>query len=138
MFQLSNEEYQYLRSHFATSNKERGGMRYLPYVFTEQGVAMLSSILSSEKAIQVNIQIMRIFTKLRDLISTHKDLAQKIQELELRVEGRLKIHDGQIISLFEKIRELLSIKEEAQKVKSPIGFPIKQGTQNKRKYDAAT
>ncbi len=136
MFQLTQDEMRNLISHFAISRW--GGARKPPYAFTELGIAMLSSVLNSEKAIEVNLQIMRIFVKLRDLILTHKELAQKIQELELRVEGRFNIHDSQIISLFEKIRELLSMKEEDQKVKSPMGFPIKQTTQNKRKYDAAT
>jgi hypothetical protein len=77
MFQLSSKEFQALRSHFAMSKRGRGGRRYPPYAFTEQGVAMLSSVLNSERAIEVNILIMRTFVKLREMISTHKELANK-------------------------------------------------------------
>jgi hypothetical protein len=72
MFQMSKEEYELLRSQIVISKKGRGGRRYLPYVFTEQGVAMLSSVLRSERAVQVNIEIMRAFVRLRELVATHK------------------------------------------------------------------
>ena len=79
MYQLSQKEFESLRSHFATLNKSRGKHRkYLPHVFTEQGIAMLSSVLNSERAVEVNIQIKRTFVKLRELMSTHKDLARKM------------------------------------------------------------
>jgi hypothetical protein len=95
MFQLNSKEFQVLRSHFAMSKRGRGGRRYLPYAFTEQGVAMLSiadlaeafkrrrSVLNSERAIEVNILIMRTFVKLREMISTHKELANKISAYQL-------------------------------------------------------
>ncbi|MFQ6081941.1 MAG: ORF6N domain-containing protein [Candidatus Aminicenantia bacterium] len=82
MFQLTVDEFNNLRSQIVTS-KSRGGRRYRPYVFTEQGVAMLSSVLRSERAIQVNIQIMRTFVKLRKILASHKELARKLEELEL-------------------------------------------------------
>ena len=82
MFQLLPEEFENLRSQFATSSKRHGGRRYMPYVFTEQGVAMLSSVLNSEMAIQVNIQIIDTFVKLRQLAVVHKDLEQRISDLE--------------------------------------------------------
>ena len=82
MFQLLPEEFENLRSQFATSSKRHGGRRYMPYVFTEQGVAMLSSVLNSEMAIQVNIQIIDTFVKLRQLAVEHKDLEQRISDLE--------------------------------------------------------
>jgi phage regulator Rha-like protein len=75
MFQLTSEESESLMSHFVTSKKGRGGRRYLPFVFTENGVAMLSSVLSSEKAIQINVSIMRIFTRLRSFLMLEKDLS---------------------------------------------------------------
>jgi hypothetical protein len=115
MFQLDGQEASALRSQFATSKKVRGGRRYLPYVFTEQGVAMLSSILHSERAIQVNIAIMRVFVRLREMMATHKELAFKLIELEERLEG----HDEQIQNIFEAIRQLMTPPERKRK---KIGF----------------
>jgi hypothetical protein len=100
MFQLSPKESEVLRLQIATSKNGSGGRRYLPLVFTEQGVAMLSSVLNSPKAIQVNIQIMRTFVKLRQLMGTHADLARKIEALE-------KKYDGQFQVVFEAIRQLM-------------------------------
>lgn len=89
MFQLSKEEFKNLRSHFGTSSW--GGARYLPYAFTEQGVAMLSSVLNSDRAIQVNIQIMRTFTKLREMLLTHRELRRKIETMERKYDKRFRI-----------------------------------------------
>ena len=122
MLQLNEKEirmletqYPNLRSHFATSSW--GGRRYFPYAFTEQGVAMLSSVLNSERAIQVNIAIMRAFVKLRKILSTHKDLVHKLNELERKVEK----HDVEIHPIFEAIRRLMT---EPEKPKSKIGFHV--------------
>ena len=113
MFQLMPNEAKSLRSQFATLNLRSqiatssygyGGRRYLPLVFTEQGVAMLSSILNSERAVQVNIAIMRAFVKLREVLAAHRELAQKLTELESKLEG----HDHQIHSIFETIRQLMA------------------------------
>ena len=93
-----------------------GGRRKLPYVFTEQGVAMLSSVINSKRAIQVNIAIMRAFVKLRELLLTHKELAVKIDELEKKYEG----HEEAIQQIFEAIRQLLA--PPAVPEKPPIGF----------------
>ena len=82
MFQLTSEECDFLRSQFVTSKIGRGGRRYMPYVFTENGVAMLSSVLSSEKAIQINVSIMRIFTRLRSFLMLEKDLSDRVTKLE--------------------------------------------------------
>ena len=113
MYQLSAEEYESLRSHFATLKIGRGTHRkYLPYVFTEQGIAMLSSVLNSDRAIEVNIQIMRTFVKLREMMSSHKDLARKLSELE-------KKYDGQFQIVFEAIRQLI---EQPEKPKRKIGY----------------
>lgn len=100
MFQLNYQEVANLRSRIATSSSEYGGRRYLPFVFTEQGVAMLSSVLNSDRAIEVNIEIMRAFVKLRQLLTTHKDLAKKFEELEEKYDGKFKI-------VFEAIRRLM-------------------------------
>jgi len=102
MFQLTKEEFVNLKSQFVTSSW--GGLRRAhPYAFTEQGIAMLSSVLRSKKAIHVNIAIMRAFVKLREILSTHKDLAHKLDELE-RKSGR---HDLEIQSIFEAIRQMM-------------------------------
>ena len=102
MYQLTRQEVVNLRSQFVTSSW--GGRRYLPYAFTEQGVAMLSSVLNSEGAIQVNIAIMRAFVKLREVLSTHKMLAQKLAELEQKISK----HDKEIEAIFEVIRRLMA------------------------------
>ena len=81
MFQLTEEEFAGLRSQFVTSKKGRGGRRYLPYVFTEQGVAMLSGVLNSHRAVQVNIAIMRAFVRMRETLTSHRGLAQRLNEL---------------------------------------------------------
>ena len=114
MFQLSKEEVANLKSQFATSSW--GGTRKLPYVFTEQGVAMLSSVLNSERAIKVNIQIMRAFVKLKELLLTHKDLAIKLEALERKYVN----HDKKIKAIFDAIKKLLEPKPVKQKRK--IGF----------------
>ncbi len=113
MFQLNGAEYEILRSQFVTSSY--GGRRYLPYVFTEQGVAMLSSILRSKRAVQVNIAIMRAFVKLRQILATHKELAAKLRELENKVSK----HDTDILAIFEAIRQLMAPPEPS---KRRIGF----------------
>ena len=119
MFQLDKEETSALRSQFATSKEGRGGRRYLPYVFTEQGVAMLSSVLNSERAIEVNIAIMRVFVRLREMMAAHKDLALKLKELE----GRIQDHDEQIVAIFDAIRQLMTPPARA---KRKIGFEVKE------------
>jgi len=84
MFQLDADEWKSLRSQFVTSNVGRGGRRYAPYAFTEQGVAMLSSVLNSSRAIAINIEIMRAFVQVRAMATTHQDLAKRLAELELK------------------------------------------------------
>ena len=115
MFQLTSEEWGVLRSQFVTSNKGRGGRRYAPYAFTEQGVAMLSSVLNSNQAIQVNIAIMRAFVKLRELLATNKDLANQFDELARKVNS----HDQAIAGLIHTLRDLMSPKNAA--ANNPIG-----------------
>jgi hypothetical protein len=115
MFQLNKEEFDNLKCQFGTSSW--GGARKLPLAFTENGVAMLSGILSSRRAIEVNIQIMRTFTMIRRLIDTHKEIAQKISQLERKYEH----HDFQIQKLFDKVRDIPLLQEEkSAKVKGFI------------------
>ena len=105
MFVLTAEEAESLRSQFVTLKKRsRRHRRYLPYAFTEQGVAMLSTVLNSERAIEVNIAIMRAFVRLRGILSTHKDLARKLADLE----RKLGEHDEKFAIVFEAIRQLMS------------------------------
>ena len=106
MFQLTEEEYaNLLRFQIGTSKEKRGGRRYLPYVFTEQGIAMLSSVLQSEQAIQVNIQIMRTFVQLKQWALAHKDLAKRLSDLEQYFIQHAKDNKED----FEQIYEALSL-----------------------------
>ena len=116
MFELTREEFDHLRSQIDTSSW--GGTRYVPMAFTEQGVAMLSSVLNSDRAIQVNIQIIRIFTKLRKMILTHKDLLIKVNDLEVKVSNQSK----SIKQVFAYLKELI---KEQEQPREPIGFKTK-------------
>lgn len=119
MFQLTDEELKTLISQFVTSKKDgRGGVRKPPLAFTELGVSMLSSVLNSELAIKVNIQIIRIFTRMREMWLTHKDILLKLEELENKVSG----HDREIQVIFEYLKELLN---PPQPPRRRIGFNIK-------------
>jgi len=113
MFQLTPAEFTNLRSQIATSS-QWGGRRYPPFAFTEQGVAMLSSVLRSKRAVQVNVEIMRAFVRLRQLLSSHADLERKIKAREEKYDARFKI-------VFEAIRELMAPPEVPPK-KGRIGF----------------
>ena len=112
MFQLSEEETANLRCQIGTSNMARGGRRYRPYAFTEQGVAMLSSVLRSQRAVRVNVEIMRAFVRLRRWLVTHEDLARRLDALE-------KKYDAQFRGVFEAIRQLMLPPEPPRK---RIGF----------------
>ena len=116
MFQLTNREFTNWKSQIVTSNNDKMGLRKRSYAFTEQGVAMLSTVLNSERAIQVNIQIMRAFTKLRELMISHKDLAHKIEIME----RKFKEHDENFKIVFKTIRQLLT--PPPAKPKQKIGF----------------
>ena len=121
MFQLTRQEADSSRCQFGTLNRGEN-IKYLSFVFTEQGVAMLSSVLRSKRAAQVNIQIIRVFVRLKELMMTHKDLARKIEDLERKFQDKFKEHDQKFILIFNAIKELLSDKEEAVKKKGPMGF----------------
>jgi hypothetical protein len=107
MFQLTAAEWAVLRSQSVTSKLQHGGRRYTPYVFTEQGVAMLSSVLNSERAITINIEIMRAFVKLRDLLSSNRELARRFAQLETRLDKKLTEHDEAIAAILSAIRQLM-------------------------------
>ena len=130
MFQLSAAEFAALRSQTVTSNADgppgRGGRRTSPYAFTEQGVAMLSSVLASPRAIAVNIEIMRTFVRVRALAATHGDLAMRLAELEEKTEALAMNHDtfshntrAQLKKVFDALRELMTPPDPP---KRPIGF----------------
>ncbi len=110
MFQLTNQELANLRLQFVTSRRH-GGRRYLPLAFTEQGVAMLSSVLNSERAISVNIEIMRAFVRLRQILSSNKELSRRLDELEKKYDNHFKV-------VFDAIRQLMA---------PPVNKPIKIG-----------
>jgi hypothetical protein len=112
MFQLTPEESDSLRLQSATSNRRWGGRRYLPYAFTEQGVAMLSGVLHSRRAVRVNVEIMRTFVKLRQILSSHAELARKLEGLERR-------YDSQFRAVFDAIRELMAPESPESR---PVGF----------------
>ena len=118
MFEISKTEWEILRCNFSTSNK-RGGTRYLPFAFTEQGVSMLSSVLNSDKAIDVNIAIMRAFVFIRQYALTNKDLTEKIKELET-------IYNKQFKDVYEAINYLLQKDKHQteQKERKRIGFDV--------------
>lgn len=121
MFQLTRNEDEVLRSQIVTSNvgTRRGGRRYPPYAFTEQGVAMLSSVLTSKRAIEVNIAIMRTFVRLRELLATHEELARRLEQLEWRQNEQ----GQQIQVVFETIQHLIEAPtDETQKKR--FGFPV--------------
>jgi hypothetical protein len=128
MFQVTVEEFENLKCHIGTSNLKSqfaisgsgwGGRRHPPYAFTEQGVAMLSSVLRSKRAVRVNIEIMRAFVRLRQILSSHKDLARKLEELERRTGA----HDQQIQAVFQAIRQLMAPPEPK---KRKMGFLVEE------------
>jgi len=120
MFQLTKEEAEGLRFQIGMSKPAgRGGRRYLPYAFTEQGVAMLSSVLHSKRAVLVNIAIMRAFVRLRELLATHKELARKLDELEQKYDAQFRV-------VFDAIRQLMAPPPEQKKGR--IGFHVTQDT----------
>ena len=123
MFQLKKQEFDNLRFHFGTSS-QWGGRRYHPYAFTEHGVAMLSSVLNSPRAVRVNIEIIRTFVRLRQLLKSHADLSRKLAEME-------RSYDDQFRVVFEAIRQLMAPPDEPAPPRRRIGFQVRE---NKKKY----
>jgi len=120
MFQLTKAEAETLRSQIVTSNEGRGGRRYAPYVFTEQGVAMLSGVLRSDRAIAVNIEIMRAFIELRRVASSYAEIEKRLEQIERRIGG----HDEQLEQIFKALRQLMAPPPQS---KRPIGFRVRKG-----------
>lgn len=117
MFALEREEFAILRSQIVTSRSENwGGSRYIPMAFTEQGVAMLSSVLRSPRAVEVNIAVMRTFVRMRALLATHVELARKLEELESKYDEQFRV-------VFDALRELMTPPEPK---KNPIGFHVRE------------
>ena len=117
MFRLTAEEAASLRCQIGTSKRGSGGRRYLPFVFTEHGVVMLSSVLKSERSVQMNILVVRAFVKLREMLASHKDLAHKMIDLE----RQQRAHGQQLAAVYTMVRRLM---EPPRKRKRPIGFTI--------------
>jgi hypothetical protein len=120
MFELTQQEFDSLRSQFVTSKQGRGGIRYLPSVFTEQGVAMLASILNSEKAIAINIQIIRVFTNMRKMLVDNTELRLAIEEIRKKTDNNTK----NIEVVFQYLDELID-KKENEKPRKAIGYKLK-------------
>ena len=126
MFQLSEDEYASLRSHFATSKIKRGGRRYLPFVFTEHGAVMAASVLNTPKAVEVSVYVIRAFIQQRALLAAHGELALKLERLEKKLivsfnlqEDRLDDHESQLEEIIETIRAM-----QRQHTHRPIGFRV--------------
>lgn len=117
MFQLTAKEAEDLRSQSATSKPQRGGRRYLPYAFTEHGAIMAATVLNSERAVEMSVFVVRAFVRLREMLSTNRELASKLAELE----GRLDTQDASIQNLFEAIKELMIPEEPSRR---RIGFEL--------------
>jgi len=120
MFEMSEKEFADWRREFVITPEDKKGLRYAPYCFTEQGVAMLSSVLNSERAIQMNIQIIRIFTRMRELLTTHQEILQKLEQLE---KSDIEQND-KIMLIFEYLKQLEAVKQQEleQRNRNPIGF----------------
>lgn len=118
MFQLTDDEHAALRSQIATSSSAHGGRRYAPYAFTEHGAIMAATVLNSPKAVEMSVFVVRAFVQLREMLSTHKELAAKLEALERKIGS----HDQAIAGLIDAIRQLMT----QPKTKSrPIGFTTK-------------
>lgn len=120
LFEMNTKELENWRSQFVTSNSDKMGLRYAPFCFTEQGVAMLSSVLNSERAIKVNIQIMRIFTRIRQMLSDNTKLRLEIEKIKKKMDN----HDKNIEQVFQYLDELID-KKENPKDRKQIGYKMK-------------
>ena len=124
MFEMSKEEFENWRTQFASSNSDdKMGLRYAPFCFSEQGVTMLSCILNTERAIAVNIRIIRVFTRMREMMSTHKDILIKIEQIEkelLKQGVRIDEHEGDIQAIFQVLKKLVEAPPEQPRPR--VGF----------------
>ena len=115
LFEMNKKEFEDWRTQIASSKEDRMGLRYSPFCFTEQGVTMLSCVLNSERAIAVNIQVIRVFTKMREMLLTHKDILLKLEQIERKIAG----HDEDIQLIFKYLKQLLNPPQEPR---PRIGF----------------
>jgi phage regulator Rha-like protein len=123
MFEMNPQELENWRSQFATSKPDKKGLRYAPFCFTEQGVTMLSCILNTERAIAVNIRIIRVFTQMREMLLNHKDILVKIEQIEkqlLKQDTRLDDHEADVQAIFQVLKKLVEAPPEAPRPR--IGF----------------
>ena len=118
MFEMNQEEFELWRSQNVTSKEDKKGLRYAPFCFTEQGLTMLSCVLNSDQAIEMNIRVVRIFTQMRQMLLTHKDLLVKVNDLEVKLSNQGK----SIKQIFAYLKELL---KEQDYPREPIGFKTK-------------
>ncbi len=123
MIELTKEELDKWRSQFGTTNKEIMGLRVSPFAFTEHGLIMLASVLNSERAIQINVQIVRIFIKMREMLASHKEILRRLE----KIEHKLVENDDQILLIFEYLKQLEQIKQQEllHKSRKPIGYKQK-------------
>jgi hypothetical protein len=124
-FELSQNEWERLRSQIVTSNQTRGGRRYLPQAFTEHGVVMAANVLSSPLAITMSVYVVRAFVKLRDVLAGDRQLTQKLEEIERKLTIRHEVHERAIVQLFRHIRQLTD-STPAEKARQQIGFRTKK------------
>jgi hypothetical protein len=108
MFEMTKEELQNWRSQFGTTNRDKMGLRIPPFAFTDYGILMLSSVLNSERAIQINVFIIRVFTKMREMLSTHKEILKKIEQ----IDSKLSYHDDQFMLIFEYLKQFEEAKQQ--------------------------
>ena len=120
MFEMTKKEFEIWRSQFVTSKSDIMGLRYAPFCFTEQGVTMLSCILNSKRAIDVNIKIIRVFTKMREMLFTHQDILRKIEKIDIKLSN----HDDQFMLIFEYLKQFEETKKQQleQTNRRKIGF----------------
>ncbi|RLD54706.1 MAG: ORF6N domain-containing protein [Bacteroidetes bacterium] len=110
LFEMTIEELQDWRSQIVTSKADKKGLRYPPFCFTEHGVIMLASVLNSDRAININVQIVRIFTKMREMLSSHKEILHEL----VKIEHKLAEHDNQILVIFQYLKQLEQVKQQEQ------------------------
>lgn len=128
MFEMTSDEFEIWRSQNVTSKEDRKGLRYAPFCFTEQGVTMLSCVLNSERAIEMNLRIIRIFTKLRETLLTNHEILLKSEKLDKRLMNighDIEMHDGEIETILELIKEITSDREKPSGARISIGFKTK-------------
>lgn len=126
MFEMRPEELRNWRSQFVTSNADKKGLRYAPFCFTEHGIIMLASVINSDRATRINVQIVRIFIKMREMLASHKEILNNLERLEHNVAD----HDKQILVIFEYLKQLRQTKQKEldQKNRKPIGYKRKDET----------